>query len=128
MDQLHEIETWRATLTPTERLRLNHPSAVLRKWKSATATPGNQNYRLSPIEKCRQENSALKRENFRLRRECERFGGDLWDPADRADDIAAVMVAKLSENKAAAVACAIRKALKAKNTRIVFHGQRVPDC
>jgi len=44
-------------------------------------------------------------------------------PADRPEDIAAVMVAKLSENKAAAVACAIRKALKAKNTRIGVHGQ-----
>ena len=56
MDHLQEIEAWRATLTPTERLRLNHPSAVLRKWKSAR----NQNCRLSPIEKCRQENSALR--------------------------------------------------------------------
>jgi hypothetical protein len=120
MDHLQEIEAWRATLTPTERLRLNHPSAVLRKWRSANATSRNQNRRLSPIEKCRHENSALKQEIFRLRRECERFGGDLWDPADRPEDIAAVMVAKLSENKAAAVACAIRKALKAKNTRIGF--------
>jgi hypothetical protein len=47
-----------------------------------------------------------------LRRECERFGGDLWDPADRPEDIATVMVAKLSRNKAIAVACAILKALK----------------
>jgi len=31
MDHLPEIETWRATLTPTQRLRLNHPSAVFRK-------------------------------------------------------------------------------------------------
>jgi hypothetical protein len=110
MDHLHEIETWRATLTPTQRLRLNHPSAVLRKWRSAR----NRNCRQGPIEKCRQENSALKQEIFRLRRECERFGGDLWDPADRPEDIATVMVAKLSRSKAAAVACAILKALKGK--------------
>jgi hypothetical protein len=114
MDHLQEIEAWRATLTPTERLRLNHPSAVLRKWKSAKAVSPNQNRRLSPIEKCRRENGALKQENLRLRRECERFGGDLWDPADRAEDIATVMVAKLSKTKAAAVACAIRNALKGK--------------
>jgi hypothetical protein len=30
MDHLEEIETWRATLTPAQRLHLNHPSAVLR--------------------------------------------------------------------------------------------------
>jgi hypothetical protein len=114
MDHLQEIEAWRATLTPKERLRLNHPSAVLRRWESANAISRNQNCRLSPIEKCRQENSALKQEIFRLRRECERFGGDLWDPADRPEDIATVMVAKLSKNKAAAVACAIRNALKVK--------------
>jgi hypothetical protein len=114
MDHLQEIEAWRATLTPTERLRLNHPSAVLRKWKSANTTSRNQKCRLSPIEKCRQDNSALNQEIFRLRRECERFGGDLWDPADRPEDIATVMVAKLSKNKAAAVACAILKALKGK--------------
>jgi hypothetical protein len=114
MDHLHEIETWRATLTPTEQRRLNHPSTVLRRWRSTNAISRNQNCRLSPIEKCRQENGALKQEIFRLHRECERFGGDLWDPADRPEDIATVMVAKLSKNKAAAVACAILKALKGK--------------
>lgn len=54
MDRLQEIETWRATLAPTERLRLNHPSTILRKWKSANAISRNQNSRLSSIEKCRQ--------------------------------------------------------------------------
>jgi len=73
MDHLQEIETWRTTLTPTERLRLNHPSAVLRKWNSANAISRNQNCRLSPIEKCRQENSALRQEIRRLRVECERL-------------------------------------------------------
>jgi hypothetical protein len=112
MDHLEEIEAWRATLTTTERFRLNHPSAVLRKWKSANAISRNQNSRLSPIEKCWQEISVLKQDNSRLRRECERFGGDLWDPADRPEDIATVMVAKLSKNKAAAVGSAILKVLK----------------
>ena len=114
MDHLHEIETWRATLTPTQRLRLNHPSAVFRKWKSANAISQNQNSRLSPIKKCREENSALKQEIFRLCRECERFAGDRWEPADRPEDIATAMVAKLNRNKAAAVAAAILKALEGK--------------
>jgi hypothetical protein len=93
MDHLEEIETWRATLMPAQRLRLNHPSAVFRKWKSATAISRNQNRRLSPIEK--------------------RFGGDRW-AADRPEAIATAMIAKLSRNKAAAVASAILKALEEK--------------
>jgi hypothetical protein len=35
MDNLGLIEEWRLTLTLTERLKLNHPNAVLRKWKAA---------------------------------------------------------------------------------------------
>jgi hypothetical protein len=35
MDNLGMIEQWRSTLTTTERLKLNHPNAVLRKWKGA---------------------------------------------------------------------------------------------
>ena len=34
MDNLPMIEEWRQTLTLTERLKLNHPNAVLRKWKA----------------------------------------------------------------------------------------------
>jgi hypothetical protein len=114
MGHLHEIETWRATLTATQRLRLNHPSAVFRKWKSANAISQNPNSRLSPIKKCREENRALKQEIFHLRRECERFGGDRCEPADRPEDIATAMVAKLGRNKAEALAGAILKALEGK--------------
>jgi hypothetical protein len=114
MDHLEEIETWRATLTPKQQLCLNHPSAVLRKWKSAHAISPNQNSGLSPIKKCREENSALTQKIFRLRQQCECFGGDHWQPADRSEDIAAGIVAKLSSDKAAAVAGAILKALEEK--------------
>jgi hypothetical protein len=114
MDHLQDIEAWRATLTPSERLRLNHPSAVWRKWKSAHANAQNQDSRLSPIEKCRQEKRALKQEIVRLRRKCERLDGDRWQSADRPDEIATVLLAKLSANKAAAVAGAILKALEGK--------------
>jgi hypothetical protein len=108
MDHLPEIETWRATLTPAQRLRLNHPSAVFRKWQSANAISHNQN------KKCREENSVQKQEVFGLRRERERFGGARWDPADRPEDIAIAIIAKLTRNKAAAVAGAILKALEGK--------------
>jgi hypothetical protein len=35
MDNLGMIEEWRRTLTQTQRLALNHPNAVLRKWQKA---------------------------------------------------------------------------------------------
>ena len=64
MDNLPQIEQWRQTLTPTERLRLNHPDAVLRKWKTfiepekrdaeTKPTPRNSVAELS------EENAALK--------------------------------------------------------------------
>ena len=34
MDRLPQIEEWRRTLTLTERLKLNHPSAILRKFNA----------------------------------------------------------------------------------------------
>jgi hypothetical protein len=37
MDNLGQIEEWRMTLTLIERLKLNHPNAVLRKWKAHMA-------------------------------------------------------------------------------------------
>jgi predicted DNA-binding ArsR family transcriptional regulator len=39
MDSIGMIEDWRRTLTMTERLRLNHPNAVLRKWQKAVEPP-----------------------------------------------------------------------------------------
>lgn len=35
MDHRDEIVAWRAKLTPDERLKLNHPTNVLRKWQSS---------------------------------------------------------------------------------------------
>jgi hypothetical protein len=43
MDALPLIEEWRRTLTLTERLKLNHPNAVLRKFKGAFEVPNPSN-------------------------------------------------------------------------------------
>jgi hypothetical protein len=51
-------------------------------------------------------------ENHRLKREIELGGGDLWTAQDRPDDIAKVMVGKLSRTKAENVARAILRHLK----------------
>jgi hypothetical protein len=37
MSALPSIEDWRSTLTETARLRLNHPSAVLKNYRKAIA-------------------------------------------------------------------------------------------
>ena len=37
MDALPQIENWRRTITLAERLKLNHPNAILRKFKAAFA-------------------------------------------------------------------------------------------
>jgi hypothetical protein len=37
MGVLPEIEQWRLTLTPTQRLRMNHPGAVLLNYRRATS-------------------------------------------------------------------------------------------
>jgi hypothetical protein len=39
MANLEKIEAWRATLSPNELLRLNHPTTVLGAWRRATAEP-----------------------------------------------------------------------------------------
>src|SRR4029077_16153884 len=37
---LPAIEGWRQTLGLTQRLQLNHPNAVLRRWQAASSVPG----------------------------------------------------------------------------------------
>ena len=37
MGNLAEIEQWRVTLTPTERLRMNHPGTVLKNYRRQIA-------------------------------------------------------------------------------------------
>jgi hypothetical protein len=113
MGRLGEIEEWRRKLTAPERLRLNHPTSVLRKWKDAVSEP-NRPPQTSPIAKLKLSVTSLEEQNARLRREVERGGGDLWAAEDRPQDIARVIVAKLSKSKAEIVARAILKQLKTK--------------
>jgi hypothetical protein len=70
MEALPMIEEWRRTLTFTERLKLNHPNAVLRKWKAAfevheKVKPAKPSLRDSVAE-LSEENLHLKGENVRL--------------------------------------------------------------
>jgi len=110
MDHLAEIEAWRATLTVTRRLDLNHPTSVVRRWKAATAPPREKT--ISPVQKLKDELVNLQEQNDRMRREIERGGGDLWTPEGRPRDIAKIILAKLNKSKAEKVAREILAALK----------------
>jgi hypothetical protein len=83
MKHLDEIEGWRATLPTTNRLRLNHPATVLRKWHAKTQIP-SQSDRLSPYAQLRESLVHLSEENERLKQEIKRGGGDLWNADDRS--------------------------------------------
>jgi hypothetical protein len=110
MDHLAEIEGWLATLTTTERLKLNHPTSIACRWKAAAVIPNpDANPRLSPYAQLKDAHAQLLEEHHRLQSKIEAADGDLWRPADTPADIAHVMVAKLSATKAERVAREILK-------------------
>ena len=107
-----EIQAWRSRLTDAERFAFNHPDTILRKWKAATVVlDPSAAPRISPVQKLKDSVVALHEENDRMRREIERGGGDLWSAEDRAQDIAMVILSKLTKRKAETVARAILKAV-----------------
>jgi hypothetical protein len=85
----------------------HNPSEIVRRGQEALA---------------RQRRALLQEKLDRAQREIARGGGDLWTPDDSADDIARVMLHKLSVNKAEHVARAMLKTL-ADNRR---HQKRAP--
>jgi hypothetical protein len=115
MDRLIEIETWLGELKPNERLRLNHPTSVWRRWKASTVVPDpDAPPKVSPFQKLGESVATLQEENDRMRREIERGGGDLWNSDDRPRDIARIVIQQCkSKAKAENVAREILKALKA---------------
>jgi hypothetical protein len=111
MDHQNEVEAWLGKLLPKERLRLNHPASVWRRWKAATAEPKEQ--KVSHQQKQRDELIRLQEDNDRMRREIERGGGDLWNSDDRPRDIARIVIQQCkSKTKAEKVAREILAAVK----------------
>jgi hypothetical protein len=111
MDHLKEIETWLQKLPGSERLRLNHPSSVWRRWKASQKSKTDDQGKLSSMQKLKDELVAVIEERDRYKREYERGGGDLWSAEDRPQDIARVVLSKLTKHKAEKVARAILKAV-----------------
>lgn len=114
MARIMEIEAWRATLTVSQKLDLNHPNAIMRKWKASTVVPDpNAPVKASPMQKLKDSLVTLQEDNDRMKREIVAGGGDLWSKDDRPQDIAKVIFSKLSKSKAEKVARAILKMVSA---------------
>jgi hypothetical protein len=111
-----EIEKWRGRLTEPERFRFNHPTTVLRKWKASTQIPSDKPKQPSPQAKLKAANIELQERLYRAEHELSLGGGDLWSANDTPNDIAEVMLVKLSPTKAERVARAILKKLNSKKT------------
>lgn len=96
MVALPQIEEWRRTLTMTERLKLNHPNAVLRKWKVAwevpdpnkPAKPAKPNLRDS-VATLSEEVLQLKSEKVRL----EAYVEEVLEASTESRDAALLWVA-----------------------------------
>ena len=117
MDHLAKIEVWFATLTTTERLKLNHPNSILRRWKASTTVPNpDAKPKTSPQAQLKNAHAEALEKIHRLEREIAIGGGDLWTPQDAARDIAEVMVGRLSASKAEQVAREILAKLKERKT------------
>jgi hypothetical protein len=98
MENCAEIEAWRASLPLCERLKVNHPQSVFRKWKAATLK--EKTARLPAKAGLRDENMRLQEDldaerakNRRLERLQEGLTeGRDWTWQDSAKDIAAAWV------------------------------------
>jgi len=113
-ENLSAITAWRQTLPLSERLKLNHPNTVVRRWQAAMPkSRGGE-----PAEKP----AGLRAEVARLQGEVDRMksnGGNLFSSQDRAGDIANVIFEMLPEHKLKAVLeeCLVRLEVTAEEVK-----------
>ena len=77
-DHRSEIEAWRATLSQSERDKMNHPTTLRRKWDAAhrpTAADPKARKKETKVEALQRENAELWDKVKRM----ERDGGSLFD-------------------------------------------------
>ena len=67
---------------------------MLPRWKKSVAPVTPTEPKPSPVAKYKESIATLEEENFRMRREIERGGGDLLSPKDTNRNIAKVMLPK----------------------------------
>ena len=84
MQNLSAIDEWRRTLTMTERLALNHPTAVWRKWKAFIEPEKPKSDKPTLHDSV----ISLEEENFRLKDEAARLKAHIAE-LEAARDVAA---------------------------------------
>jgi hypothetical protein len=111
MDNLPDVEAWRATLSPDDKRRWNHPTTVFRQWEKARKEASaleQDNDDLWRKPSLKDQNKALKAEVHQLKK-----GGHLpWGPGDSPHDQARAIREHLSAAEAEALALAILAILK----------------
>jgi hypothetical protein len=103
MENRAAIEEWRATLTLTERLKLNHPNAVLRKWQKFIE-PEDKDKASKPtlqdsVVQLGEENAAKDKEIAHLKAHVTELEAARGDPIEAC--IAALQAMPLHERRAA---------------------------
>ena len=92
-DHRSEIEAWRETLAQNERAKLNHPTALKRRYDAAhkpvAAVNPNAPPRETKAEALARDNAQLWDENAKLKRQVEAGDGSLFDL--RRDSIEAIV-------------------------------------
>jgi hypothetical protein len=109
LDNLPAIEAWRQTLGLTQRLQLNHPNAVLRRFQASRQAPAKGGSSGRPglreeVIRLQSELDGAHREIERLRRSLD--DGNDFDWQDKPEDIARAMLERFP-TKAARIAGAI---------------------
>jgi hypothetical protein len=99
IDRRSEIEAWREKLVPNERAKLNHPTAVKRRFEAAHKVAGadpNAPRKETRVEALVRENEELWAKVRRLERE-SKSDGSLFDlRGDKVQDIASVIAETVS--------------------------------
>ena len=99
LDNLPAIEAWRQTLGLTQRLQLNHPNAVWRRFQAGRCVPEKDGKSTGSSGRpgLREEVIRLQSELDAAHREIDRLKqgydeGELWDWQDTPEDIARAML------------------------------------
>jgi hypothetical protein len=94
LDNRAAVEAWRSSLALGERLHLNHPNGVWRKWQASKTGKAAQ---AASRAKGKHENeiARLKADNERLRAE----GGNLFTAKSSVDDILKLLIDTVSSRK-----------------------------
>jgi hypothetical protein len=95
VDHLGEVERWRATLPPNQRVEWNYPATLHRHWQKPKIKK-NLDKPPSAMAKLKQSVADLEEENHRLK---EANGGNTFTRKDSARDVVMVLRSMFSEGK-----------------------------